>query len=127
MPAALSIQAEMDWRTSWPIDAPALRKSRRIAARETNDDTMSQTRVLKVSRHVICLASCRGCRLNENKPALLATRRKKPSSRDSVPSQIEGQPGESPLKSTRRSASSAGILMYRRVGAKLEVLLVHPA
>jgi predicted NUDIX family NTP pyrophosphohydrolase len=33
---------------------------------------------------------------------------------------------ESPLKSTRRSASSAGILMYRRVGSKLEVLLVHP-
>jgi predicted NUDIX family NTP pyrophosphohydrolase len=57
---------------------------------------------------------------------LLATRRKKQSSRDSVPSQIEGQPGESPLKSTRRSASSAGILMYRRVGSKLEVLLVHP-
>jgi predicted NUDIX family NTP pyrophosphohydrolase len=33
---------------------------------------------------------------------------------------------ESPLKSTRRSASSAGILMYRRAGSKLEVLLVHP-
>ena len=33
---------------------------------------------------------------------------------------------ESPLKSTRRSASSAGILMYRGVGSKLEVLLVHP-
>jgi predicted NUDIX family NTP pyrophosphohydrolase len=56
---------------------------------------------------------------------LLATRRKKQPSRDSVPSQIEGQPGESPLKSTRRSASSAGILMYRRAGSKLQVLLVH--
>jgi predicted NUDIX family NTP pyrophosphohydrolase len=33
---------------------------------------------------------------------------------------------ESPLKSTGRSASSAGILMYRRVGSRLEVLLVHP-
>jgi predicted NUDIX family NTP pyrophosphohydrolase len=33
---------------------------------------------------------------------------------------------ESPLKSTRRSALSAGILMYRLVGSKLEVLLVHP-
>jgi predicted NUDIX family NTP pyrophosphohydrolase len=30
------------------------------------------------------------------------------------------------LNSSRRSASSAGILMYRRIGAKLEVLLVHP-
>jgi len=57
---------------------------------------------------------------------LLATRKKEQSPRDSVPSQFEGQPGESPLKSTRRSASSAGILMYRRVGSKLEVLLVHP-
>jgi predicted NUDIX family NTP pyrophosphohydrolase len=33
---------------------------------------------------------------------------------------------ESALKSIRRSASSAGILMYRRTGSKLEVLLVHP-
>jgi predicted NUDIX family NTP pyrophosphohydrolase len=33
---------------------------------------------------------------------------------------------QSPLNSTRRSASSAGILLYRRVGSKLEVLLVHP-
>ncbi|HEX9361307.1 MAG TPA: NUDIX domain-containing protein [Bradyrhizobium sp.] len=30
------------------------------------------------------------------------------------------------MKSTRRSASSAGILMYRRVGSQLQVLLVHP-
>jgi predicted NUDIX family NTP pyrophosphohydrolase len=30
------------------------------------------------------------------------------------------------LKSARRSAFSAGILMYRRLGARLEVLLVHP-
>lgn len=30
------------------------------------------------------------------------------------------------LKSRRRSVSSAGILMYRRAGANLEVLLVHP-
>ena len=30
------------------------------------------------------------------------------------------------LKSLRRSVSSAGILMYRRAGANLEVLLVHP-
>jgi predicted NUDIX family NTP pyrophosphohydrolase len=30
------------------------------------------------------------------------------------------------VKSRRRSASSAGILMYRRAGANLEVLLVHP-
>jgi predicted NUDIX family NTP pyrophosphohydrolase len=51
---------------------------------------------------------------------------KEQSSRDSVPSRIEGQPRESPLKSTHRSALSAGILMYRRVGSKLEVLLVHP-
>jgi len=87
---------------------------------------MSQTRVLKVSRHVICLANCKGCRLNENEPALLAKGKKEQSSRDSVPSQIVGQKMESPLKSTRRSASSAGILMYRRVGSKLEVLLVHP-
>jgi predicted NUDIX family NTP pyrophosphohydrolase len=33
---------------------------------------------------------------------------------------------ESPLNSTHRSSSSAGILMYRRTGPKLEVLLVHP-
>jgi predicted NUDIX family NTP pyrophosphohydrolase len=31
-----------------------------------------------------------------------------------------------PLKSARRPALSAGILMYRRIGARLEVLLVHP-
>jgi predicted NUDIX family NTP pyrophosphohydrolase len=31
-----------------------------------------------------------------------------------------------PLKSARRLALSAGILMYRRIGARLEVLLVHP-
>ena len=31
-----------------------------------------------------------------------------------------------PLKSRRRSVSSAGILMYRRAGSNLEVLLVHP-
>jgi hypothetical protein len=67
-----------------------------MAAHETHNDNMSQTTVLKVFRHVICLANCRGCRLNENKPALLATRRRKQSSRNSVPSQIEGQPGESP-------------------------------
>jgi predicted NUDIX family NTP pyrophosphohydrolase len=30
------------------------------------------------------------------------------------------------LNSTRRSASSAGILLYRRVGSQLEVLLAHP-
>ena len=30
------------------------------------------------------------------------------------------------LKPRRRSASSAGILMYRWAGADLEVLLVHP-
>jgi predicted NUDIX family NTP pyrophosphohydrolase len=30
------------------------------------------------------------------------------------------------LSSTRRSSSSAGILMYRRIGTKLEVLLAHP-
>ena len=30
------------------------------------------------------------------------------------------------LKSRRRSVSSAGILMYRRAGTNLEVLLVHP-
>jgi predicted NUDIX family NTP pyrophosphohydrolase len=30
------------------------------------------------------------------------------------------------LKSRRRSVSSAGILMYRRAGSNLEVLLVHP-
>jgi predicted NUDIX family NTP pyrophosphohydrolase len=33
---------------------------------------------------------------------------------------------EKRLNSTHRSSSSAGILMYRRVGGKLEVLLVHP-
>jgi predicted NUDIX family NTP pyrophosphohydrolase len=33
---------------------------------------------------------------------------------------------ESALNSTHRSSSSAGILMYRRVGGKLEVLLAHP-
>src|SRR5246127_5381730 len=33
---------------------------------------------------------------------------------------------EGPLNSARRSSSSAGILMYRRTGPKLEVLLVHP-
>jgi predicted NUDIX family NTP pyrophosphohydrolase len=32
----------------------------------------------------------------------------------------------SPLKSARQVASSAGILMYRRTGKRLEVLLVHP-
>ncbi len=32
----------------------------------------------------------------------------------------------SPQKSARRAASSAGILMYRRSGKRLEVLLVHP-
>ena len=32
----------------------------------------------------------------------------------------------SPLKSARRAALSAGILMYRVVGRGLEVLLVHP-
>jgi predicted NUDIX family NTP pyrophosphohydrolase len=31
-----------------------------------------------------------------------------------------------PLTTSRRSNSSAGILMYRRAGATLEVLLVHP-
>src|SRR6266403_2049181 len=51
---------------------------------------------------------------------------KEQSSRDSVPSRIAGQPMQSPLNSTRRSASSAGMLMYRRVGSKLQVLLVHP-
>ena len=30
------------------------------------------------------------------------------------------------MKSARRLALSAGILMYRRIGARLEVLLVHP-
>jgi predicted NUDIX family NTP pyrophosphohydrolase len=33
---------------------------------------------------------------------------------------------ESPLNSSQRLTSSAGILMYRRAGSKLEVLLVHP-
>src|ERR1700722_9714814 len=33
---------------------------------------------------------------------------------------------ESPLNSARRSSSSAGILMYRRTGPKLEVFLAHP-
>ena len=37
-----------------------------------------------------------------------------------------GMSMRSPLKSARRAASSAGILMYRVVGRGLEVLLVHP-
>jgi predicted NUDIX family NTP pyrophosphohydrolase len=37
-----------------------------------------------------------------------------------------GRSMRSPLKSARRAASSAGILMYRVVGRGLEVLLVHP-
>src|SRR6478672_12922016 len=37
-----------------------------------------------------------------------------------------GRSMRSPLKSARRAASSAGILMYRGVGRGLEVLLVHP-
>jgi predicted NUDIX family NTP pyrophosphohydrolase len=44
----------------------------------------------------------------------------------SVLPQAGGHPRETPLSSSRRSASSAGILMYRRAGSKLEVLLVHP-
>src|SRR5205814_8531695 len=42
------------------------------------------------------------------------------------PSRIEWQAKEIPLNSARRSAFSAGILMYRRVGSRLEVLLAHP-
>src|SRR5438105_15667228 len=58
----------------------------------------------------------------------LCWRRKRRNNRRAIPFlRIVGQQQmESPLKSTRRSASSAGILMYRRVGSKLEVLLVHP-
>src|ERR1700686_2477710 len=97
-----------------------------MAAHETHHDIMSQTRVLKVSRHVICLANCKECRPNEISRLWRRRGKKEQSARDSVPSRIEGQPMQSPLNSTRRSASSAGILMYRRVGSKLEVLLVHP-
>jgi predicted NUDIX family NTP pyrophosphohydrolase len=97
-----------------------------MAAHETDHDIMSQTRVLKVSRHVICLANCKECHPNEISRLWRRRGKKEQSSRDSVPSRIEGQPMQSPLNSTRRSASSAGILMYRRVGSKLEVLLVHP-
>jgi predicted NUDIX family NTP pyrophosphohydrolase len=39
---------------------------------------------------------------------------------------IAGLPVETPLNSVRRSISSAGILMYRRAGSTLQVLLVHP-
>ena len=44
-----------------------------------------------------------------------------------LPRELEGNSrGKSPLSSTPRSAASAGILMYRRAGSKLEILLVHP-
>src|SRR5438874_8745055 len=58
----------------------------------------------------------------------LCWRRKRRNNRRAIPFlRIVGQQQmESPLKSTRRSASSAGILMYRRVGSQLQVLLVHP-
>jgi predicted NUDIX family NTP pyrophosphohydrolase len=48
-------------------------------------------------------------------------------SQDSVPLRSEEKLNmESPLNAAGRSAASAGVLMYRRVGSKLEVLLVHP-
>ena len=39
---------------------------------------------------------------------------------------IAGVTGGTPLNSVRGSISSAGILMYRRAGSSLQVLLVHP-
>src|SRR5271167_2837150 len=48
---------------------------------------------------------------------------KERSLRGTVPKDVTE---ETPLNSTRRSMSSAGILMYRRAGSILEVLLVHP-
>lgn len=52
---------------------------------------------------------------------------KEQSSQDSVPLRSEAKLNrESPLNAARRSAASAGVLMYRRIGSKLEVLLVHP-
>jgi predicted NUDIX family NTP pyrophosphohydrolase len=39
---------------------------------------------------------------------------------------VEGVTEETPLNSVRGSISSAGILLYRRADATLEVLLVHP-
>jgi predicted NUDIX family NTP pyrophosphohydrolase len=44
-----------------------------------------------------------------------------------LPRELKGNSrGKSLLSSTPRSAASAGILMYRRAGSKLEILLVHP-
>jgi predicted NUDIX family NTP pyrophosphohydrolase len=56
-------------------------------------------------------------------PMSPASHGKERSLRGTVPKDVTE---ETPLNSTRRSMSSAGILMYRRAGATLEVLLVHP-
>jgi predicted NUDIX family NTP pyrophosphohydrolase len=90
------------------------------SARTTDGYLNSQTAVLKVSLGMICCTDRRERHAHETVQGQEGTFTVRYRS-----FRVAGVTEETLLNSVRRSMSSAGILMYRRAGATLEVLLVH--